>query len=155
MMLRLLLEISFDISKKNIYSYKKVTDNEYTFKIGEDTDEKKYSEYIVKFTIKDAKNPTKYERDYVPIGKEYTDLTNEGKARKVIATVTAITIDFMKSNKDWKILTIVPVNQKRYNIVKQFFDSNKEAFIDYYIDEKYGEEFHITKKIKKHNNIKK
>jgi vacuolar-type H+-ATPase subunit I/STV1 len=144
----ILLEMSFDISEKNRFPYEKVTDVVYTFKTGEDSDKKKYPEYVVQFT-KDKEDPLKYERSYRPIDKDFRDLTNEGKALKVIATVTAITLDFMETNKNWKTLSIVPVNQKRYNILKAFFDKNKKSFSNYFIDEINNEEFSITKKAKK------
>ena len=148
MMLRLLLEMSFDISEKNRFPYEKVTDVMYTFKTGDGPDKKKYSEYVVEFK-ENEKDSTKYERKYRTVNKHYRDLTNEGKALKVIATVTAITVDFMKTNKNWKVLSIVPVNQKRYNILKAFFDKNKKSFSNYFIDEINNEEFSITKKAKK------
>lgn len=138
MIFSLLLEMSFDITGDRIYSYQKVSNTRYTFKSDK-------NEYIVDF--KKYKKSKQYQRFYKSKSKGYTGLTNEGKAIKVIATVTAITLDFMKNNDDWETLIINPVSDKRSRVLKLFFD--QPYFDDYNIEEVEPNEFHITKKINK------
>ncbi len=136
MMLRLLLEMSFDISEKSIFPYQKTSDTKYTFKTSE-------NEYIVEFTKYYSQSKT-YERTYRSKSKGFRGLTNEGKAIKVIATVTAITLDFMKNNNNWEDIIIKPVSDKRSRVLQLFF--NQSYFDNYNIEEVEPNEFHITRK---------
>ena len=135
-LLHLLLEMSFDIKEENIYPYEKKSNTQYNFK----SDANKY---IVKFTKYRSQSNT-YQRTYKVKRKGFRKLTNEGKAIKVIATVTAITLDFMKSNSRWEIIIINPVSDKRSRMLKVFFDQS--YFDDYNIEEVEPNEFHITRK---------
>ncbi len=128
--------MSFDIKEENIYPYQKTSNTQYTFKSDA-------NEYIVKFTKYRSQSNT-YQRTYKAKRKGFRKLTNEGKAIKVIATVTAITLDFMKSNSRWEIIIINPVSNKRSKMLKVFFD--QPYFDNYNIEEVEPNEFHITRK---------
>jgi hypothetical protein len=136
--LHMLLELSFDISKDSTYPYEKKSNTKYVFKSG------KY-DYEVNFT-NFYKNSGVFVRSYKPVKETYRGMTKEGKALKVIATVTAITLDFMNTNKYWNTIIINPVSDKRSRILKLFFDQS--YFDNYNIEEVEPNEFRITKKIK-------
>jgi predicted nucleic acid-binding Zn-ribbon protein len=65
-----------------------------------------------------------YERTYNPVGSIPNVKTGEGKPFPIIATVTAITLDFMKRNNDWHTITIRPISKNRYRAVIKFLDEN-------------------------------
>lgn len=133
----LLLEMSFGI--ENRFDYKKDSPTKYTF-----STEK--NQYEVVFTIYYKTSKT-YERSYRPKGIGFTGKTNEGVPLKVIATVTAITLDFLDSNKNWEVVLIKPVSKSRFDLVKKYM--YQPIFTDKYIIEDStddGFEIRITRK---------
>ena len=136
-LLNLLLEMSFGID--NRFEYKKETPTKYTFTTGA-------NQYEVVFTVYYKTSKT-YERSYRPKGIGFTGKTNEGVPLKVLATVTAITLDFLDTNKNWETVLIRPVSKSRFDLVKKYM--YQPIFTDKYIIEdstEEGFEIRITRK---------
>jgi hypothetical protein len=112
----LLNEYNFGLDQAFKWSYKGGPDSKYTFTTGQT----KY-EVIFKST---PESEGLYERTYKPIGSIANIKTGEGKPFPVIATVTAITLDFMKRNTDWHTIMIHPISANRYRAVIQFLYEN-------------------------------
>lgn len=100
----------------NIYPWtcKNSTRTQYEFR----SDENQYS-----VTFMDEGGGA-FERMYFPAKTKSGTKTDEGKALKVNATVMSITLDFLKTNRDWFILTIHPIDPRRLHLVKAFLDKN-------------------------------
>jgi hypothetical protein len=146
--INLLLELEFDVKKGNVFPWKKepsALGTRYSFNTGEEG-----IDYIVKF-IPFTEDETKYERIYRPSHKIGYEMTGEGKAFKVNATVTDITLDFLNTNKDWTEVFISPINTKRLNLVKKFLDINIPK--DKYFLDVDGAEGTLTIRRKKQLNI--
>lgn len=111
----ILKEMATDLSAA--YPWKKISSNGslYTFNAGD-------TKYEVKFIEEEE---GLYERIYKPVNKDYKGTsTNEGKPISINATVMSITIDFLKSNKEWYLLTIHPIDSRRLNLVLSFIKNN-------------------------------
>lgn len=132
----LLLELEFDSSKADKYEYKKDSSGlRYTFNTTKEG--KPGIEYEVIFMPHDDST---FERMYRPSKKNpntFYDMTGEGNAMKVNATVMDITLDFMKNNKDWYDIIISPINTKRLNIVKSFIEKSIPKN-KYFVEENEG-----------------
>jgi hypothetical protein len=111
-----LQELSFSLENKFDWEYKGGYDPTYTFSTGE-------TNYIVKFVNEGG---GAYERIYAPVKKKgmKSTMTGEGKAMKINATVMDATLDFLNTNKDWYIVTIHPIDPRRYRIVTKFLYTN-------------------------------
>jgi hypothetical protein len=113
----LITELGDNLNAALPFEYIGGKDNEYTFK----TDK---NEYKVAFK---PDGESTYERVYHttnrPLGSNYDD-TQEGKPIQINATVMAITLDFMKRNPEFYIIYIVPLDPRRFNIVKKFIQNN-------------------------------
>jgi len=112
----LLNEYNFGLEQAFDWTYKGGPDSKYTF----DTDQTKY-EVVFKL---DPESEGLYERTYKPVGGIANTKTGEGKPFPVIATVTAITLDFIKRNTDWHTIMIHPISANRYRAVIQFLYEN-------------------------------
>ena len=112
----LLNEYNFGLEQAFDWAYKGGPDSKYTF----DTDQTKY-EVVFKLG---PESEGLYERTYKPVGGIANTKTGEGKPFPVIATVTAITLDFMKRNTDWHTIMIHPISANRYRAVIQFLYEN-------------------------------
>lgn len=142
----MLSEIEFDVTKASKYKWKKdPSGTRYTFNTSEEG--KDGTEYEVVFephsSDEDEKFKT-YERMYNPVGKGY-EMTGEGNALKVNATVMDITMDFITNNKDWYDIIISPIESKRLNIVRKFIQQNVPKS-KYNVEEEEGI-LTITKKL--------
>lgn len=101
------------------------------------------TKYIVSFGEYGEAPFIKYERSYRPVGKAFRQMTGEGKALKINLTVTAITLDFLRTTSKWDEVTITPINEKRAKLVKLLLDAN---ISDEYNVEENDRIIHITKK---------
>ena len=107
----------------------------YTFSTGE-------TKYKVVFRNEEGA----FERTYAPIKKNMEGtMTGEGKAIPINATVMAITLDFMERNNDWYVITIHPIDSRRFKLVGNFLYKNI-PLSKYDIEEIEGV-FNITRKI--------
>jgi hypothetical protein len=86
-----------------------------------------------------------YERIYKPVGGVPASYTNEGKPLQVIATVTAITLDFMERNQNWHTILIQPVSKSRYRAVIRFLYEHVPS--DKYVIEEVEGVITITRKL--------
>jgi hypothetical protein len=106
--------------------------NEYTFK----TDKNEY-----KVAFKPDSEST-YERVYHttnrPAGTNFED-TQEGKPIQINATVMAITLNFMKRNPDFYMIYIVPLDARRFNLVKKFTENNLPSQYSFQAENNEGE----------------
>lgn len=141
----LLLEYNLDINEPDaIYEFEKNGDK-YKFTTGKTL----YEVYFTKF----YSSSKQYERSYKPVGKSFIKMTNEGVAKKVNLTVTAITLHFMENNKNWELISITPLTQKRADLVRKLLDKNipKEKYI---VEEDNTDKtvFLISKKNKKNES---
>lgn len=113
----LITELSYGLENALPFTYIGGKNNEYNFK----TDQ---NEYKVAFK---PDGESTYERVYHttnrPLGRNYDD-TQEGKPLQINATVMAITLDFMKRNPDFYMIYIVPIDIKRFNLVKSYIQNN-------------------------------
>jgi hypothetical protein len=140
----LLLEYDLNINAPGaIYDFEPNGDK-YKFTTGK-TD---YEVYFTKF----FSSSKQYERSYKPVRKSFSAMTNEGVAKKVNLTVTAITLHFMENNKNWELISITPLTKKRADLVRILLDENvpKEK---YNVEEDNTDKtvFLISKKYKKNN----
>jgi len=123
----LLLELDFNVATAKKYPWKRDSSGlKYTFNTAETEDESGMEYEVDFYPHKDDEtdeNTGTFERKYNPKGKGY-ELTGEGNALKINATVMDITLDFMNRNKEWYDIVISPVNSKRFSIVKRFLDEN-------------------------------
>jgi hypothetical protein len=134
-------ELDFDLNKAYDWKFEGGVNNKYTFTTGQ-------TEYEVFFQPGVAGD---YERSFRIKGTEgkkipYSVTTNEFKVMQIYATVMNITIDFLKRNKDWKNVMIVPVDDRRHKIVKGFLDKTLPS--EYFADEDELGVIHIYKKFK-------
>jgi len=109
-------EYNFGLEQAFDWKYKGGPNSKYLFTTGQ-------TKYEVIFRP-DPEGEGLYERIYKPVGSIPNVKTGEGKPLPVIATVTAITLDFMKNNKDWHTITIQPISENRYRAVIKFLDVN-------------------------------
>ena len=127
-------EVATDLSSAYDWKYVGGSDNKYTFTTGE-------TDYKTVFVKEDE---GMYERIYAPLNKDMEGTeTKEGKAIPINATVMAITIDFLEKNKDWYMLTIHPIDAKRYRLVMHFIDN---TLPDKYAVEEIEGVINITRK---------
>ena len=130
---QLLTELTFNLSTALPFTFIGGKYNEYTFK----TD---VNEYKVAFK---PDGESSYERVYHTtnrgLGNNYED-TNEGKPIPINATVMKITLDFMKRTPDFTLVYIVPLNRKRYNIVKKFVEENLPSQYSFEAEANEGED---------------
>lgn len=143
----MLSEIEFDVIKASKYKWKKdPSGTRYIFNTSEEGSEG--TEYEVVFEPYNSEEGDEkfktYERMYRPVGKGY-ELTGEGNALKVNATVMDITMDFITKNKDWYDIIISPIESKRLNIVRKFIQQNVPKS-RYHVEEEEGI-LTITKKL--------
>jgi cytidyltransferase-like protein len=134
-------ELDFDLNKAYDWKFEGGVNNKYTFTTGE-------TEYEVFFQPGAAGD---YERSFRIKGTEgkkipYSVTTNEFKVMQIYATVMNVTIDFLKRNKDWKNVMIVPIDSRRHKIVKGFLDKTLPS--EYFVDEDELGVIHIYKKFK-------
>jgi mRNA-degrading endonuclease RelE of RelBE toxin-antitoxin system len=113
----LITELGDDLNNALSFEYKGGKYNEYTFK----TDK---NEYKVAFKPDEDES---YERVYHTtnrgLGNNFED-TQEGKPIQINATVMAITLDFIKRVPSFKTIYIVPLDKRRFNLVKRFIENN-------------------------------
>ena len=134
----ILSEVNLKIDTPDaIYTWEKKGKTLYYF----ETESK--TKYIVSFGEYGEAPLIKYERSYRPVGKAFRQMTGEGKALKINLTVTAITLDFLKTTPKWDEITITPINEKRANLVKLLLDINISD--QYNVEENEGI-IYITKK---------
>jgi hypothetical protein len=130
----LITELSYGLENALPFTYIGRKFNEYIF----NTDK---NEYKVAFKP-DGENI--YERVYHttnrPLGSNFED-TQEGKPLQINATVMAITLDFMKRNPNFEMIYIVPLNSKRFNLVKSYIEKNLPS--NYSFLDKPGEQENI------------
>ena len=127
-------EVATDLSSAYDWKYVGGSDNKYTFTTGK-------TDYKTVFIKEDE---GMYERIYAPINKDMEGTeTKEGKAIPINATVMAITLDFLEKNKDWYMLTIHPIDPKRYRLVMHFIDN---TLPDKYAVEEIEGVINITRK---------
>jgi hypothetical protein len=134
-------ELDFNLNKAYDWKFEGGINNKYTFTTGE-------TEYEVFFQPGAAGD---YERSFRIKGTEgkkipYSVTTNEFKVMQIYATVMNVTIDFLKRNKDWKNVMIVPIDSRRHKIVKGFLDKTLPS--EYFADEDELGVLHIYKKFK-------
>jgi hypothetical protein len=134
-------ELDFNLNKAYDWKFEGGVNNKYTFTTGQ-------TEYEVFFQPGATGD---YERSFRIKGTEgkkipYSVTTNEFKVMQIYATVMNITIDFLKRNKDWKNVMIVPVDDRRHKIVKGFLDKTLPS--EYFADEDELGVIHIYKKFK-------
>ena len=134
-------ELDFNLNKAYDWKFEGGINNKYTFTTGE-------TEYEVFFQPGAAGD---YERSFRIKGTEgkkipYSVTTNEFKVMQIYATVMNVTIDFLKRNKDWKNVMIVPIDSRRHKIVKGFLDKTLPS--EYFTDEDELGVLHIYKKFK-------
>jgi len=134
-------ELDFNLNKGFDWKFEGGKNNKYTFNTGQ-------IEYEVFFQ---PGSPGDYERSFRIKGTEgkkvpYNVTTNEFKVMQIYATVMNITIDFLKQNKDWKNVMIVPVDDRRHKIVKGFLDKTLPS--QYFVDEDELGVIHIYRKFK-------
>ena len=128
-------EIGEDLSSAYQWEYKGGYNPTYTFSTGE-------TKYRVIFRNEEGGT---YERVYAPIKKGMKGtMTGEGKAIPINATVMAITLDFMAKNQDWYIITIHPIDPRRYKLVGNFLYKNVP--LDQYNIEEIEGVYNITRK---------
>jgi hypothetical protein len=128
-------EIGEDLSSAYQWEYKGGYNPTYTFSTGE-------TKYRVIFRNEEGGT---YERVYAPIKKGMKGtMTGEGKAIPINATVMAITLDFMAKNQDWYIITIHPIDPRRYKLVGNFLYKNVP--LDQYNVEEIEGVYNITRK---------
>ena len=132
----LLSEVGEDLSSAYPWKYKGGYNPTYAFTAGQ-------TEYNVIFR---NEGDGIFERMYFPFKKDMIDMmTGEGKAIPINATVMAITLNFMETNNDWYMITIHPIDSRRYNLVNNFLYKNVP--LDKYDIEKTEQVFNITRKI--------
>jgi hypothetical protein len=134
-------ELDFDLNKGYDWKFEGGANNKYTFNTGQ-------TEYEVFFQ---PGVDGDYERSFRIKGTEgkkipYSVTTNEFKVMQIYATVMNVTIDFLKRNKDWKNVMIVPIDSRRHKIVKGFLDKTLPS--EYFVDEDELGVLHIYKKFK-------
>ena len=134
-------ELDFNLNKGFDWKFEGGKNNKYTFTTGQ-------IEYEVFFQ---PGAPGDYERSFRIKGTEgkkvpYSVTTNEFKVMQIYATVMNITIDFLKQNKDWENVMIVPVDDRRHKIVKGFLDKTLPS--QYFADEDELGVIHIYRKFK-------
>ena len=134
-------ELDFNLNKAYDWKFEGGVNNKYTFTTGE-------TEYEVFFQ---PGADGDYERSFRIKGTEgkkipYSVTTNEFKVMQIYATVMNVTIDFLKRNKDWKNVMIVPIDSRRHKIVKGFLDKTLPS--EYFTDEDELGVLHIYKKFK-------
>ena len=134
-------ELDFDLNKAYDWKFEGGRNNKYTFTTGQ-------TEYEVFFQPGVTGD---YERSFRIKGTEgkkvpYDVTTNEFKVMQIYATVMNVTIDFLKRNKDWKDVMIVPVDDRRHKVVKGFLDKTLPS--EYFADEDELGVIHIYKKFK-------
>jgi hypothetical protein len=134
-------ELDFDLNKAYDWKFEGGRNNKYTFTTGQ-------TEYEVFFQPGVTGD---YERSFRIKGTEgkkvpYDVTTNEFKVMQIYATVMNVTIDFLKRNKDWKDVMVVPVDARRHKVVKGFLD--KTLPTEYFADEDELGVIHIYKKFK-------
>lgn len=134
----LLLELDFDLERA--YRWKHIGHSKFVGEIVRDiyefrSDENEYEVFF------DSKGD-KCERSFKRKGKGFYDMSKEGKAISIYATVMDITLDYIRRNKDINDLIISPINEKRFSLVKGFVDKNiPSGYISY---EEKGD-IHIVK----------
>ena len=134
-------ELDFDLNKAFDWKFEGGVNNKYTFTTGQ-------TEYEVFFQPGATGD---YERSFRVKGTQgkkipYSVATNEFKVMQIYATVMNITIDFLKRNKDWKNVMIVPIDDRRHKVVKGFLDKTLPS--EYFADEDELGVLHIYKKFK-------
>jgi hypothetical protein len=134
-------ELDFDLNKAFDWKFEGGVNNKYTFTTGQ-------TEYEVFFQPGATGD---YERSFRVKGTQgkkipYSVATNEFKVMQIYATVMNITIDFLKRNKDWKNVMIVPIDDRRHKVVKGFLDKTLPS--EYFADEDELGVIHIYKKFK-------
>jgi hypothetical protein len=134
-------ELDFNLNKAFDWKFEGGMNNKYTFTTGQ-------TEYEVFFQPGATGD---YERSFRVKGTQgkkipYSVATNEFKVMQIYATVMNVTIDFLKRNKDWKNVMIVPIDSRRHKIVKGFLD--KTLPTEYFADEDELGVLHIYKKFK-------
>ena len=113
----LITELSYGLENALPFTYSGGKYSEYFFK----TDQ---NEYKVAFK---PDGESTYERVYHtvnrPLGKNFDD-TQEGKPLQINATVMKITLDFIDKHPDFTMIYIVPIDPKRFNLVKPYIENN-------------------------------
>jgi hypothetical protein len=130
-------EYNFGLDQAFEWSYKGGPAQKYTFTTGQ-------TKYEVIFRP-DPEIEGGYERTYKPVGSVANTKTGEGKPLPVIATVTAITLDFMERNNNWNTIIIRPISDNRYRAVIKFLDENIPT--DQYNIEEIDGAINITRKL--------
>lgn len=122
-------EVDFGINNALPFKYVGGSYNNYTFSTPK-------FDYVVSF-IPDKRNKGNYDRIYkTRIGfKE----TKENIPLTINSTVMAITLDFLKNHPDLKSLNILPKENSRFNIVKQYVNNNLPNNYTPYFDETKSE----------------
>jgi hypothetical protein len=142
----ILREIGEDLSSAYDWKYVGGYNPTYTFSTGETL-------YKVVFR---SEGEGLYELIYTPVNasslkkdplakKNSSVMTAEHKAIPVNATVTAILINFLNTNKDWHTVTAHPIDERRYRLLTRFFYNNLPS--QYNIEEADGI-INITRKLK-------